>query len=202
MAKRSTSKVSRAKLKAQRSSEWLPPLPRGEASAVRGLNGYQITTDAWDYDLTENIVFIPIPPEEMSDSLKTLRESLPGPDTGLQTFPVKMGDDDISPLLDCLVLYGLKQTVPAGKVGVQQAAVRILIAPDSADSDYAKALQDKSNFDCLGADGLMLAAILWEEYSIEQHYQQLIDWDNTIPAAHRDFFTTTGWVNSAVQVSL
>ena len=138
----------------------------------------------------------------MPVSLKVLKDSLPGLGTGLQTFPVKMGDETTSPLLDCLVLYGLKQTVAEGKAGVQQAAVRILIDPDLADNAYSKALQNRSNFDCLGADGLMLAAILWEEYSIDQHYQQLIDWDRTIPAAHRDFFTTAGWVNSAIQVSL
>ena len=202
MSKKNTAKGLGAKLKARRSREWLPPLPKGEGSIVYGLNGHQITTDAWDYELTESIEFIPMPLEAMPASLKKLRDTLPGLGTGLQTFPVQMGDETIGPLLDCLVLYGLKQTVPSGKAGVEHVAVRILIGPDSADSAYSKALQDRSNFDCLGADGLMLAARLWEEYSIEQHYQELIDWENTIPAAHRAFFTTDGWVNCAIQVSL
>ena len=143
-----------------------------------------------------------MPLEAMPASLKKLRDSLPGLDTGLQTFPVKMGDETISLLLDCLVLYGLKQIVPERKVGVEHAAVRILIAPDSANSAYSKALQNRRNFDYLSADGLMLAARLWEQYSIEQHYQHLIDWDNTIPEAHKDFLTTPGWINCAIQVSL
>jgi len=202
MAKKSTIKDFRAKLTAQRSREWLPPLPKGKGSIVYGLNSHPITASAWDYALTQNIEFIPIPLEAMPASLKKLRDTLPGPDSGLQTFPVKMGDEEISPPLDCLVLYGLKQTVPEGKAGVEHSAVRILTASDSANSAYSKDLQNRRNFDCLGADGLMLAAILWEQYSIEQHYQELIDWNKTILAAHRDFFTTPGWVNCAIEVTL
>lgn len=43
-----------------------------------GLDGEQITESAWDYDLTEGIAFEPLPPAQMSDSLKALQESLPG----------------------------------------------------------------------------------------------------------------------------
>lgn len=177
-------------------------MPKGVGSVVYGLDGEQITGSAWNYDLTEGIVFEPLPPAQMSDALKALQESLPRPETGLQIFPVRMGDEAISPLFDGLALYALKQTVPDGRSGVEHSVVRILLDPDCTNNIHAQALQDKNNFeDCPDADGLMLAAILWQEYSIEQHYLDLIDWNKTIPKAYRDFFATEGWVSCASQVS-
>lgn len=58
--------------------KWIPPLPKGTESVAYGLDGEQITESAWDYDLTEGIAFEPLPPAQMSDSLKALQESLPG----------------------------------------------------------------------------------------------------------------------------
>ena len=66
-------------------------------------------------------MFEPLPPAQMSDSLKALQDSLPGPETGLQVFPVRMGDEAIAHLFDGLVLYGLKQTVPEGRSGVEHS---------------------------------------------------------------------------------
>ena len=60
MAKKSTFKGSWVEPKARRSQEWLPPLPNNKGSIVYGLNGHQITTDAWDYELAKNIEFIPM----------------------------------------------------------------------------------------------------------------------------------------------
>lgn len=180
--------------------KWIPPLPKGEGSVAYGLEGEQIAADAWDYDLTANIVFQSLPLAQMTDSLKALKASLPGPESGLQIIPVRMSDEGTAVVLDGLVLYGLKQVVLEGKSGVEHSVVRILLDPASANSDYAKALEDRCNFnDCQGADGLMLAAILWETYSLEE-CQELIDRDSTIPKAHRDFFTTAGWVSCAIQV--
>lgn len=178
--------------------KWIPPLPKGKESVVYGLEGEQITVSVHDYDLVTNIVFQSLPLAQMTDSLNALKESLPGPESGLQIIPVRMRDEGTAVVLDGLVLYGLKQTVPNGKSGVEHSVIRILLDPVSADSDYAKALEDRRNLgDCQGADGLMLAAIMWEIYSLEG-YQELIDWGSTIPKAHRDFFTTDGWVSCAV----
>ncbi|PZO13690.1 MAG: hypothetical protein DCF25_15775 [Leptolyngbya foveolarum] len=180
--------------------KWIPPLPKGKVAVVYGLKGEQITVSAQDYDLMESIVFQSLPLVQMTDSLKALKASLPGPESGLQIIPVRMGDEGTAVVLDGLVLYGLKQTVPEGKSGVEHSVIRILLDPASANSDYAKTLEDRRNLgDCQGADGLMLAAIMWEIYSLES-YKELIDWNSTIPKAHRDFFTTDGWVSCAVQL--
>ena len=96
--------------------------------------------------------------------------------------------------------YGLKQTVPDGRSGVEHSTAQILLDPALANDSYVIALQDRSNFgDCAGADGLMLAAIMWEKYSLEG-YQEQVDWNKTIPVAYRDFFVTDGWVSFAIRV--
>lgn len=180
--------------------KWIPPLPKGKLAVVYGLEGEQITVSAQDYELMESVAFQSLPLAQMSDSLKALKASLPGPESGLQIIPVRMGDEGTAVVLDGLVLYGLKQTVPEGKSGVEHSVVRILLDPASASDEYVKALEDRRNLgDCQGADGLMLAVIMWEIYSLES-YKELIDWNNTIPKAHRDFFTTDGWVSFAVRL--
>ena len=200
MVNKSTYKGSIWKPKAKYSREWIPLFTKGGGGNAYGLGGYQITDSVWDYDSTRNISFQSIAHEEMSEPLKALRGSLPGPEIGLQVFPVKMGDEEIAPLLDCLVLYGLKQVVPYGELGIEHACVRILIASDSIDKPYARVLQCKKNFDCAGSNGLVLAAMHWEDYYLYDYYQELVDWNNVIPEAEKGFFTTDGWVHCATEV--
>ena len=181
--------------------QWLPPLSKGGYAAAYGLNGSEIKASVWDYKLTENISFMPIPPNEVPEPLQLLKDSLPGPESGLQILPTKMGDKGIAPLVDCLVLYGLKQIVPDWETGVEHSVAKILPAPTSANEDYVRALQNRDNFrGGLSADGLMLATVYWENYSLEHRYQDLIDWKNVIPDSHRSFFMTDGWVHFAISV--
>ena len=181
--------------------QWLPPLQKNGSATAYGLNGHQIKVNAYDYELTQNIRYEPISPDEISESLKALQNSLPGPESGLQVFPTMFGDEDFSPLSECLILYGLKHVVADGEIGVEHSVARILVSPDSANDPYIKKLQNRKNFgNCLSADGLMLAVVNWEEYSLEHCYQDLIDWNNVIPDSHRSFFMTDGWVHFAISV--
>ena len=180
--------------------QWLPPLPDGSGSVKYGLGGHRITADVWDFETTENVEIQSLDYKELSPHLAQLMSSLPNKDTGLQLFPVRFGDECIAPLIDGVVLFGVKHSVEDGDSGVEHVAVKLLLDPSFAHSSYAKALQNRSVFNCLGADGLMLIAAYWEEYSFDT-YQCLVNWDMLIPEAYKDFFTTEGWIHCAITVT-